>query len=189
MSDPTALPNLTPTSGQGGAAPAGGDGAEQPAEEPLGQRVQEALTSLGLEASTDDDGDVAFTFEEQQLFVRTDDGTNVMRVFGQWRLEEPVPTDDVERMSICNDVNVAFNLVKTAVANDTLLVTSEHILPRNADVRGLLGIAVPLVLQGVQVWHQRATGQVPGQEGEESAQGAQDGSAQPQPGQSGQSQG
>ena len=29
-------------------------------------------------------------------------------------------------------------------------------------MRGLLGVAVPLVIQGVQLWHQRATGQVPG---------------------------
>ena len=95
----------------------------------------------------------------------------MLRVFGQWSLEDPVPTDELERLKVSNDVNVAFNLVKAAVANDTLLVTSEHILPRGADVRGLLGVAVPLVIQGVQLWHQRATGQVPG--GAQDAEGAE----------------
>lgn len=153
MSDPTALPNFSPQ------PPAGG-GDEPPTEAPLRERVQQALTDLGLEASLDKDGDVAFVFEQQQLFVRcADDESNVLRVFGQWALEDPVPTDEAERLRVSNDLNVAFNLVKAAVANDTLLVTSEHILPRGADVRGLLALAVPLVLQGVQLWHQRATGQ------------------------------
>lgn len=168
MSDPTALPNLTPPSGPGGA-PQGGDATgltaqpgEPITEAPLRARCRDALVELGLEATIDDDGDVAFAFEDQQLFIRTDDESNVLRVFGQWSLEDPVPTDELERLKVSNDVNVAFNLVKAAVANDTLLVTSEHILPRGADVRGLLGVAVPLVIQGVQLWHQRATGQVPG---------------------------
>lgn len=153
MSDPTSLPNFSPQPGEG-------DGAEPPAEAPLKERVKDALVELGLEASIDTDGDVSFTFEGQQLFVRcADDESNVLRVFGQWALEDPVPTDETERLRVCNDLNVAFNLVKAAVANDTLLVTSEHILPRGADVRGLLGLSVPLVLQGVQLWHQRATGQ------------------------------
>lgn len=165
MSDPTALPNFSPQPNGGtgpDGGPAGGDGP--PPEAPLRDRVRDALVDLGLEASVDDDGDVAFLFEGQQLFVRcADDDTNVMRVFGQWALEDPVPTDELERLRVCNDLNVAFNLVKAAVANDTLLVTSEHILPRGADVRGLLGLTVPLVLQGVQLWHQRATGQTPGE--------------------------
>lgn len=175
MSDPTALPNFTPSHdhGAGGTGGPGGTGGEPPAEAPLRDRVQEALTELGVQASIDEDGDVAFDFEDQKLFVRcADDESNVLRVFGQWALEDPVPSDALERLRISNDVNVAFNLVKAAVANDTVLITSEHILPRGADVRGLLGIAVPLVMQGVQLWHQRATGQVPGPEDEEGTEGA-----------------
>lgn len=167
MSDPTALPNFTPT-------PANGTGGEPESEVPLRDRVQAALDELGLEPQIDDEGDVAFLFSEQQMFIRcTDDDSNVLRVFGQWALEDPVPTDPVERLQVSNDLNVAFNLVKAAVAGDTLLVTSEHILPRGADVRGLLGLAVPLVLQGVQLWHQRATGQDPDAEDAEGVQGAE----------------
>lgn len=161
MSDPTALPNFSPQSGNG-------SGGDPESEAPLRDRVQAALTELGLEPSIDDEGDVAFVFSEQQMFIRcADDESNVLRVFGQWALEEPVPTDPVERLQVSNDLNVAFNLVKAAVAGDTLLVTSEHILPRGADIRGLLGLALPLVLQGVQLWHQRATGQEPEGAGEE----------------------
>ncbi|MGN7246542.1 T3SS (YopN, CesT) and YbjN peptide-binding chaperone 1 [Janibacter anophelis] len=157
MSDPTALPNFGPTPPNGGDQPA--------PEAPLRDRVQDALRELGLEPSIDSEGDVAFTFSEQQMFIRCqDDESNVLRVFGQWALEDPVPTDPMERLQVSNDLNVAFNLVKAAVAGDTLLVTSEHILPRGADVRGLLGLALPLVLQGVQLWHQRATGQDPTEE-------------------------
>lgn len=152
MSDPTALPNFGPT-----PTPSG---EQSEPEAPLRDRIEAALRELGLEPRIDDEGDVAFTFSEQQMFVRAaDDESNVLRVFGQWALEDPVPTDPVERLQVSNDLNVAFNLVKAAVAGDTLLVTSEHILPRGADVRGLLGLALPLVLQGVQLWHQRATGQ------------------------------
>ncbi|MEN3120835.1 hypothetical protein [Janibacter sp. LM] len=152
MSDPTALPNFGPTPT---------NGADQPEPEaPLRDRVVDALGDLGLETRIDDEGDVAFIFSEQQMFIRcADDESNVLRVFGQWALEDPVPTDPMERLQVSNDLNVAFNLVKAAVAGDTLLVTSEHILPRGADIRGLLGLALPLVLQGVQLWHQRATGQ------------------------------
>ncbi len=167
MSDPTAIPNFSPNGGGDGQQPDQGS-----SEQPLRDRVHAALAELGLEPSIDKDGDVAFTFSEQQMFVRcTDDESNVLRVFGQWALEEPVPTDPVERLQVCNDLNVAFNLVKAAVAGNTLLVTSEHILPRGADVRGLLGLALPLVLQGVQLWHQRATGQEP--EGDDPSQGEQ----------------
>lgn len=163
MSDPTALPNFNPQSANGG-------GAEPEAEAPLRDRIQEALTELGLEPTIDDEGDLAFVFSEQQMFIRcAEDESNVLRVFGQWALEEPVPTDPMERLQVSNDLNVAFNLVKAAVAGDTLLVTSEHILPRGADVRGLIGLALPLVLQGVQLWHQRATGQGP--EGEQTEGG------------------
>ncbi len=176
MSDPTALPNFNNQPGGAG----GTDGADAEAQPSLRDQVVTALKAIELEPTIDKEGDVAFVFSEQQMFVRcTDDDSNVLRVFGQWALEDPVPADPMERMQVCNDLNVAFNLVKTAVAGDTLLVTSEHILPRGADVRGLLGLAVPLVLQGVQLWHQRATGQDGADgEGAEGQQGNADGEPQ-----------
>jgi len=154
MTDPTALPNL-PGFGNNPAPSETG-----PAEAPLTERVTAALRELELEPSTDSDGDITFTFQDQQLFIRTsEDDAQILRVFGQWRLAEPVPTDPVERLRACNDVNIAFNMIKTSMAEDTLLVTSEHMLPRGADVRSLLMVAIPLVLHGVSLWHQRAIGE------------------------------
>lgn len=152
MTDPAAIPNLPPL---GDAPPL--------LEAPLIERVMAALTELELDPSIDADGDVTFTFQEQQLFIRAaNEDAQILRVFGQWRLQEPVPTDRAERLEICNDVNIAFNMIKTAMAEDTLLVTSEHLLPQGADLRSLFGVIIPLVLHSVALWHQRAFGEVPG---------------------------
>ena len=153
MTDPTALPNLP-----GFGAPAGSDAP--PAEASLRDRLIEALTSLELQPTVDDDGDITFIFQDQQLFIRaSDEDAQVVRLFGQWRLAEPVPEDRGERLEACNDVNIAFNMIKTAIAEDTLLVTSEHLLPQGADLRSLLMVTIPLVLHGVSLWHQRAIGE------------------------------
>ena len=134
MTDPTALPNL-PGFG-GNPAPAGV--TEPPAEAPLGERLADALRSLELEPTLDSDGDLSFQVEQQQLFIRfSEEDAQVLRLFGQWQLADPVPTDQVERLEACNDVNIAFNMIKTGLANDTLLVTSEHMLPRG-EYRGEL---------------------------------------------------
>src|SRR5215204_5054518 len=54
MTDPTSLPNFPP-----------------PADEhPLRGRVLDVLVDLGLRPNLDADGDVAFTANEQQLFIR-----------------------------------------------------------------------------------------------------------------------
>ena len=46
----------------------------------------------------------------------------------------------------------------------------------------LLGLAVPLVLQGVQLWHQRATGQDPdAEEAEGTGTQSADGAAETEP--------
>ena len=57
-----------------------------------------------------------------------------MRVFGQWHLAPPVP-EDGSSARVCNDLNAAFNVVKAALADETLLITSEHAIPRGADLR------------------------------------------------------
>ncbi len=123
-------------------------------------RVVAALKELDLTPDVDQDGDVAFVFQDQQMFIRaTEEDAEIVRVFGQWRLVAPVPEDRLERLEVCNDVNVAFNVVKTALADETLLVTSEHLLPQGADLRGLFSITIPLVLHAVGLWHQRALGE------------------------------
>ena len=109
MTDPAAIPNLPPL---GDAPPL--------LEAPLIERVMAALTELELDPSIDADGDVTFTFQEQQLFIRAaNEDAQILRVFGQWRLQEPVPTDRAERLEICNHVYIAFNMINTAMAQDT----------------------------------------------------------------------
>ncbi len=155
MTDPTALPNLP---GFGAPQPVG-DAPEEP-REPLRDRALAAVKALGLDATIDQDGDVTFVVNDQQMFIRcSDEDAEIVRVFGQWRLAEPVPEGRLERLEVCNDVNAAFNVVKAALADDTLLITSEHMIPRGADLQSLFGVAVPLVLHAVGLWHQRAIGE------------------------------
>ena len=143
MSDPTALPNFPPP----------------PDEHPLRGRVLDALIDMGLAPNVDGDGDVAFVVQEQQLFVRCTEGDfQIMRVFGQWAISDAVPSDPLTRLATCNEITLQMNSVKCGLANDTLVVTSEHIVDRNSDVPALVNISIQLVLAGVQMWHERIMG-------------------------------
>ena len=76
MTDPTSLPNFPPP----------------PDEHPLRGRVLDVLIDQGLHPDIDSDGDVAFTVQDQQLFVRCTEGDfQIMRVFGQWAISDAVP--------------------------------------------------------------------------------------------------
>ncbi|MBK6887745.1 MAG: YbjN domain-containing protein [Tetrasphaera sp.] len=155
MTDPTALPNLP-----GFGAPAPTPDSEAEPTEPLRDRALAAVQALGLEASIDQDGDVTFMVQDQQIFIRcSDDDAEIVRVFGQWRLAPPVPEGRLERLEVCNDLNSAFNVIKAAIADDTVLITSEHMIPRGADLQSLFSVAIPLVLHAVGLWHQRAIGE------------------------------
>jgi hypothetical protein len=140
MSDPTALPNFPP-----------------PADEhPLRGLVIDALQDLGLEPNVDKEGDVAFTANDQQLFVRClESEVKIMRVFGQWQLADPVPQDKVMQLSVCNDVNLSMTMVKTGISNDALVVTSEHLVTDVKAVKNLVSVSVQITLATVQQWHER----------------------------------
>lgn len=160
MSDPTALPNFPPP----------------PGEHPLRGRVLDALIDLGVAPNVDGDGDVAFTVQEQQLFVRCTEGDfQIMRVFGQWAISDAVPADPLTRLATCNEITLQMNSVKCGLANDTLVVTSEHIVDQNSDVPALVNIAIQLVLTGVQLWHERIMGGEGGASGPGAGQPAPDG--------------
>ncbi|KQZ90747.1 hypothetical protein ASD62_17045 [Phycicoccus sp. Root563] len=143
MTDPTSLPNFPP-----------------PADEhPLRGRVLDALIDMGLSPDIDGDGDVAFTVQEQQLFVRCTEGDfQIMRLFGQWAISDAVPSDTLTRLATCNEITLQLNIVKAGLANDTLVVTGEHIVVPNTDVPGLVNVTIQLVLAGVQMWHERIMG-------------------------------
>lgn len=144
MTDPTSLPNFPP-----------------PADEhPLRGRVLDALIDLGLGPDIDADGDVAFTANDQQLFVRCTEGElEIMRIFGQWQLPEDLEGGAEQAMSTCNELNLALNCVKTGVVNNTLVVTSEHFMAAGADVSLTCQVAIQVVLSAVHHWHQRILGE------------------------------
>jgi hypothetical protein len=143
MTDPTSLPNFPP-----------------PADEhPLRGRVLDALIDQGLAPNVDNDGDVAFSVQDQQLFVRCSEGDfQIMRVFGQWAISDTVPSDPLTRLATCNEITLQMNVVKAGLANDTLVVTSEHIVDQTSNVPGLVNVSIQLVLAGVQMWHERILG-------------------------------
>ncbi len=144
MSDPTALPSFPP-----------------PADEhPLRGRVLDALQDEGFRPDIDADGDVSYKAEGQQLFVHCTEGElPVMRVFGQWQIGEDLPDDPLLQLRNANDLSLRLNIVKTGINNGTLVVTGEHIVMPESDVRGLLQLSTQLVLTAVQLWHQLMLGQ------------------------------
>ncbi len=143
MTDPTSLPNFPPP----------------PGVHPLRGRVLDALIDEGFEPNIDQDGDVAFTVQEQQLFVRCLEADfTIMRVFGQWQLGEEVPQDLLTQLQACNELTLSLNVVKTGIANGTLVVTGEHVVVPEADVKALLLVTIQLVLSAVHMWHERITG-------------------------------
>jgi hypothetical protein len=143
MTDPTSLPNFPPP----------------PDEHPLRGRVLDALIDQGLNPDIDSDGDVAFTVQDQQLFVRCTEGDfQIMRVFGQWAISDAVPADPMLRLQVCNDLTLQLNIVKAGIANGTLVVTGEHVVTPQTDVNALVAVTTQLVLAGVQMWHERIMG-------------------------------
>ncbi|WP_168583513.1 T3SS (YopN, CesT) and YbjN peptide-binding chaperone 1 [Gephyromycinifex aptenodytis] len=144
MTDPTSLPSFPPPAG----------------EHPLRGRVIDALSDEGFRPDIDADGDVSYKVEGHQLFVHCAEGeVPVMRVFGQWQIGEDLPTDETLQLRNANDLSLRLNIVKVGVNNGTLVVTAEHIVGPDADVRALIAISTQLVLTAVQFWHQMMLGQ------------------------------
>ncbi|MDO5711984.1 MAG: hypothetical protein Q4P32_09645 [Micrococcales bacterium] len=144
MTDPTNLPSFPP-----------------PADEhPLRGVVLDALQDEGFRPDIDDDGDMSFKVEGQQMFVHTTEGElPVMRVFGQWQIAENLPDDLLTQYRAANDLSLRLNIVKAGINAGTLVVTCEHIIMPNADVRQLLQLSYQLVLTAVQMWHQLMLGE------------------------------
>ena len=155
MTDPSSLPNFPPP----------------PDEHPLRGRVLDVLQDLGLEPNLDGDGDVAFTANEQTLFVRCTEGeVEILRLFGQWQIQEELLGGRLKLHETCNEVNLHMNHVKTGLAGTTLVVTGEHVVTPGAELSTLVQISVQVVLSAVHLWHQRVIGIDPttGQPQEES---------------------
>ena len=139
MTDPTSLPNFPP-----------------PVDEhPLRSRVLDALQDKGFRSDIDADGDVCYKIEGQQLFVRCMEGEpSIMRVFGQWQISDNLPQDITKHLLAANDVTLSLNIIKTGIANGTLVITGEHLVSQNDDLKSLVQSTTQMVLQAVQLWHQ-----------------------------------
>lgn len=143
MTDPASLPNFPPP----------------PDEHPLRGRVLDALVDLGVAPNIDGDGDVAFTVNDQQLFVRCSEGdVEIMRVFGQWQIQEDLLGDRGKLFETCNELNLNLNCVKSGIAGTTLVVTGEHVVTPGAQLSTLVQVSIQVILSGVHIWHQRVQG-------------------------------
>ncbi|MBW3084523.1 hypothetical protein KEM60_00711 [Austwickia sp. TVS 96-490-7B] len=151
MSDPTSLPNFPP-----------------PADEhPLRGRVLDALQDEGFRPDIDSDGDIAFKVNGQQLFVHCFEGdVPLLRVFGQWQIDEALPKDELVRLQRCNELTLRLNVVKVGLNNETLFVTAEQICMPDSDPKMISTLLTQLVLQAVQVWHELMLGRDPFGEGQ-----------------------
>jgi len=126
--------------------------------------VLDALIDDGFEPNIDQDGDVAFTVQDQQLFVRCMEGDfTIMRVFGQWQVGDDVPQDALSQLTACNELTLRLNVVKAGIANGTLVVTGEHVIAPETDVKTLLEVTTQLVLSAVHLWHETIMGRTQGE--------------------------
>lgn len=150
MTDPASLPSFPPP----------------PEEHPLRGRVLDALIDEGLAPNVDAEGDVAVEVSGQKVFVRcADQPVPMMRVFGQWRIGQGVPEDELSRLRAANDVTARLNLVKASVHKDVLLVAVDLVVLGTPPLRQLLSGALQGVLAAVKTWHVAAGGADPGQAG------------------------
>lgn len=156
MTDPTSLPSFPPS----------GD------EHPLRGRVLDALIDAGLAPNVDSDGDVSLVVQGQKMFVRCVDGPlPMMRVFGQWRVGDSVPDDELRRLRAANDVTARTNLVKATVHGSVLLVAVDLVVPGATPLPQLLQGAFAGVLAAVKAWHVAAGGGQPGEGPEDDGAG------------------
>jgi len=117
-------------------------------------QVVAVLTDAGFAPEVDDDGDVAFRFEDQLLFVRYTDGApGLLRVFGQWQLGPEAPGTWIHRMQAANVVTGALSLVKASIYEDRLSVAIDLLLTGPVDLRAMVVATADAVLDSVRAWH------------------------------------
>jgi type III secretion system-like peptide-binding chaperone len=142
VTDPTSLPMFPPPEG----------------EHPLRGRVLDALLDDGHEPTIDEDGDVALRVQDQRIFIRClDTVPPMMRVFGQWLVDDDVAPDELTRLRAANAVTGAVNLVKVTVHDDRLAVVVDLLVPAGLDLRPLLGATIDAVLGSVRTWYSTVT--------------------------------
>jgi hypothetical protein len=158
MTDPTSLPDFPP-----------------PADEhPLRGRVLDVLLDEGYRPDIDSDGDVAVKVQGQLLFLRCAEGpVSILRIFGQLRLGDAVPTDLTARLQACNAVSSRLTVAKTTLADDILVVSAEHVVTADTPLRQIIPMSLDLVLTAVNLWHD-ALGEITGTAGQQGGEPSDD---------------
>ncbi|GAA4345583.1 T3SS (YopN, CesT) and YbjN peptide-binding chaperone 1 [Angustibacter luteus] len=138
MTDPTSLPDFPPS----------------PNERPLRGRVLDVLLDEGYRPDIDDDGDVAVKVQGQQLYLRCTEGDfTVLRVFGQWRLDDVVG-DELARLRACNSVSSRLSVAKTTLGDGILVVSADHLVTTATPLQMVVTSSLELVLTAVNLWHE-----------------------------------
>ena len=138
MTDPTSLPDFPPS----------------PSERPLRGRVLDVLLDEGYRPDIDDDGDVAVKVQGQQLYVRCTEGEfTVLRVFGQWRLDDVVG-DELALLQACNSVSSRLSVAKTTLRDGILVVSADHLVTSATPLQMVVTSSLELVLSAVGLWHE-----------------------------------
>lgn len=148
MTDPTAMPDFPPPTD----------------EHPLRGRVLDVLIDEGYRPDIDGDGDVAVKVQGQQLYLRCTEGAvTILRVFGQWRLDDSVAGDELARLRACNSVTARLSVAKTTLGGDILVASAEHVVTTATPLKSIVGTSLELVLTAVNLWHE-ALAQLTGDE-------------------------
>jgi len=71
---------------------------------------------------------------------------------------DDVPQDALSQLQACNELTLRLNVVKAGIANGTLVVTGEHVVAPETDVKALLVVTTQLVLSAVHLWHETIMG-------------------------------
>jgi hypothetical protein len=81
----------------------------------------------------------------------------MMRVFGQWLLDDSLEGDELTRLRAANAVTSALNLVKVTVHADRLAVAVDLVVGEGLALRSLVSATLEAVLGSVRTWHQTVT--------------------------------
>lgn len=151
MTDPTSLPFFPlPDDDQDGPGPGPDD---------LVDRVVRALDRAGLPSRVDEDGDVVVEVDEQVVFLRcVDSAPPMVRVFGQWLVDQDLPGGELAQLRAANALTGALNLLKVTVhqdedRQDRLSVAVDLLVPPGLDLEPLLTASVDAVVGAVHTWH------------------------------------
>ena len=116
----------------------------------------DVLLDEGYRPDIDDDGDVAVKVQGQQLYVRCTEGDfTVLRVFGQWRLDD-VDADELALLRACNSVSSRLSVAKTTLGDRILVVSADHLVTTATPLQLVVTSSLELVLTAVNLWHESA---------------------------------